>query len=66
VEPVEREGRPGTVSDEALEAVAVVPLDADRGVDAEPTRTLPGEHVGGSGLVEEIVAAEVAEDAPLH
>ncbi len=44
----------------------VVPLDADRRVDAEPARALPGEHVCYRGLVEEIVAAEVPEDASLH
>ena len=65
VEPVEREGWSGTVADEPLEAVAVVPLDADRGVDAESTRALPREHVGGGGLVEEIVTAEIPEAALL-
>lgn len=63
---MEREGWSGTVADEPLEAVAVVLLDTDRGVDAEPTRTLPGEHVGGGGRVEEIVADEVPEHAFLH
>ena len=53
-------------ADESFEAVAVVPLDADRGVDAESARSLPCEHVGCRGLIEEVVATEVAEDALLN
>lgn len=61
-------------ADKPLGAVAAVLLDADRGVDAETTGALPGEQVGGGGLVEDVLAAEgttcrvqvVAKDAPLH
>ena len=48
-----------------LEALAVLALDADGGVDAEPAGALPREHVLGDLLVQEAVAAEVAKDAVL-
>jgi hypothetical protein len=63
VQPFERERLPGTVPDEALDAGAVLGFDAHGSVDAEPTGALPGEHACGVGLVEEVVAAEVAKDA---
>ena len=46
-------------------ACSVLTLDADARVDAEPTGTSPGEHAVGVGLVEQTVAAEVAEHATL-
>jgi hypothetical protein len=66
VQPFEREGRTGTVADEALDARPVLALDARGGVDAEPARALPGEHAGGIELVEKSVATEVAKDASLE
>ncbi len=42
-----------------------MPLNTDRGVDAESARAMPCEHVGGGGLIEEVVAAEVPEDTLL-
>jgi hypothetical protein len=66
VQAFEREGRPGTVADEALYARAVLALDAYGGVDAKPARALPREHASGVGLVQEPVAAEVAKDASLQ
>jgi len=68
METVEGEGWAGTVAKglyETLQAVPIGTLDADRRVDAEASRPLPGEHVGGGGLVEELMTTEVAEDATL-
>ncbi len=65
MESLEREGWPGTVAEEALEAGAVVALDAHGGVDAEATGSLPREHVEGVELIEEPVGAEVSEHATL-
>jgi len=48
VEALEGEGRAGTVAQEALEAGTVVTFDAHGSVDAEPTGSLPREHVEGS------------------
>jgi len=52
VESLEREGRPGTIAQEALEAGTILTFDADRSVDAEAAGSLPGEHVAGVELVE--------------
>jgi len=41
-------------------------MDANGGVQAEATRSLPGEHVGNGGLVEEAASLEEAEHAPLQ
>jgi hypothetical protein len=65
VQPFEREGWTGTVTDETFDARPVFALDAHGGVDAEPARALPGQHAGGVELVEESLATEVAEDASL-
>jgi hypothetical protein len=65
VEPVQREGRPGTVPDEALEVGAVVGLDTDGSVEAEATGAAPGAHVGGLVEVEEAPADEESEQAVL-
>jgi hypothetical protein len=42
------------------------PTGPNRGVEAEPTGALPGEHAVGVGFVEQAVAAEVAEHASLE
>ena len=47
VEPVEGEGRPGTISNEPLEARSVGSLDTDAGIEAEPAAVIPAEHVLG-------------------
>jgi hypothetical protein len=52
VESLEREGRPGTIAQEALEAGTILTFDAHGSVDAEPAGSLPGEHVAGAELVE--------------
>jgi hypothetical protein len=65
MEPLESEGRPGTVSDEPFDALPVITLDADRSVNAEPAGALPSEHAVRIGLVEETVGAEVPEDTAL-
>jgi hypothetical protein len=39
VEPVESEGSPCTVADQALEAVPVGGLDPDAGIETEPARS---------------------------
>jgi hypothetical protein len=66
MESLEREGWAGTVAQEALEAGAVVTLDAHGSVDAEATGSLPGEHVEGVELVEQPVGAEVPKHATLN
>jgi len=65
VKPFEREGRASAVADESLDARTILGRDAHRGIDAESTGALPGAHVGGVALVEESLAAEIAEDAVL-
>jgi hypothetical protein len=65
VKPLERERRPCTVADETLDPRTVLGLDTHGGVDDEAARALPGEHAYGVGLVEEVAAKEVAEDASL-
>jgi hypothetical protein len=65
-QPFEREGRAGTVADEAFDARPILALDTHRSVDAEPARALPGEHAGGVDLVEESVTTEVAKDTSLE
>jgi len=52
MEALEGEGRPGAVPEEALEAGAVVPLDAHGSIDAEATGSLPGEHVAGVEVIQ--------------
>ena len=37
MQPFEREGRPGTVTDEALDTCSVLTIDAHGSVDAGPT-----------------------------
>lgn len=48
-----------------LDGVAVVALDTHGGVDRKASCSLPGEHFGGLGCLEEVVAPEVAEHAAL-
>jgi hypothetical protein len=66
VETVEGEGRASTIPDQSFDPVTVVAFDADGGIDAEAARSLPSEHVGGGGVLEETVAAEVPEYADLN
>ncbi len=61
VEAVEGEGAPRAVANEAFEAGTVGGLDADAGVEAEPTAVVPGKHVLGLVGFQEDVAGEVAE-----
>jgi hypothetical protein len=58
VEPVQREGGPGTVPDQALETGAIVGPNADRSVEAEASGSSPCAHVGGLSRIEEAVAHE--------
>jgi hypothetical protein len=41
VETLEGEGRPSAVADESLDAVPIRAIDADGGVDTEPSGALP-------------------------
>ena len=67
-EPLEREGGPGTVSQQVFEApkiarhIAVDERDPDTGVDGKPA-VLPGEHVGGGRGVEQPLHAEPPDHA---
>ena len=65
MKPLKSEGRPGTVSDESLDTLPVLTLEADRSVNAEPAGALPSEHAVRIGLVEEAAAPEVPEHAAL-
>ena len=58
VEPVEGKGGPGTIPDQALEADSVGGLDADVGVETEPTAVIPAEHVLGVVGLQEALAPE--------
>jgi len=70
-EPLQREGRPGTVSQQVLETlkiarhVAVDERDPDAGVNRKPT-VLSSEHVGGRIGVEEPLHAEPTHDTTAH
>jgi hypothetical protein len=70
-EPLQREGRPGTVSQQVLETlkiarhVAVQERDPDARVDRKPT-VLPGKHVDGRISVEEPLHAETTHDTTAH
>ena len=66
VESFQREGRPSTVTEQPFDAGSVLALDANGGIDAEPTGALPGQHAVGVGFVEQAVAVEVAQHATLH
>ena len=63
LDPFERKGRTGTVAQESFEPSTVVGRDVNRGIDAEPTRGPPGEHVIGDVTFEQAVAMEVTEHA---
>jgi hypothetical protein len=71
VEAFEGERGPGTVPREALDARAVLALDADGSVYTEPARPLPdppsagARHAGRIDVVEEAPGVEVAEHAAL-
>jgi hypothetical protein len=68
-EPFQREGRPGTVSQQVLKAlkiarhVAVDECNPDAGVHRKPT-VLSSEHVGGRIGVDEPLHAEPTHDTP--
>jgi hypothetical protein len=70
-EPLQREGRPGTVSQQVLETleiarhVAVDERDPDADVNRKTT-VLSSEHVGGHVSVEEPLHAEPAHDPASH
>ncbi len=61
LDPFEGEGRTGTVAQESFESGTVTGRDVDRGIDAEPTGHLPGEHVIGDVTFEQTAAVEVME-----
>ena len=68
-EPLQREGRPGTVSQQVLERLTIdtqletKERDPDAGVNRKPT-VLSSEHVGGRIGVEEPLHAEPTHDTP--
>ena len=66
LDPLECEGRTGTVAQESFEPSSVVGRDVDRGIDAEPTGGLPVEHVVGDMTFEQAVAVQVTEHAVAH
>ena len=63
LEPFAGEGRTGTVAQEAFEPSTVTGRDVDGGIDAEPSRGLPSEHVVGDVAFEQTVAVGVTEHA---
>ena len=70
-EPLQREGRPGTVSQQVLETlkiarhVAVDERNPDAGVHREPA-VLSSEHIAGRIGVDEPLHAEPTHDTPAH
>jgi len=70
-EPLEREGRPGAVSQQVLEAlkiarhITVDERDPDARIDRKPA-VLPGEHVGGGRVVDEASEPEPPDHAAAH
>ena len=61
--PFEGEGRTGTVAQESFQPSSVVGRDVDRGIDTDPPRGLPSEHVVGDVAFEQTVAVKVTEHA---
>ena len=66
LDPFEGEGRTGTVTQASFEPGTVTGRDVDRGIDAEPTEGLPGEHVIGDVAFEQSLAMEVPEYPVAH
>ena len=65
MEAFQREGWPGAIADEPLDALPVIAQDADGSIDAEAAGSLPSEHAVSVSFVEETVGAKVAEYAAL-
>jgi hypothetical protein len=63
LKPFEGEGRTRTVAQESFEPSAVTGRNVDRGIDAEPARCLPREHVIGDVAFEQTAAVEVTQHA---
>jgi hypothetical protein len=53
-------------ADEALQSLSVGSLDADTGIETEPTTVLPAQHILGVVGFQEAVADHVAEDPFSH
>ena len=62
VEAFEGKRPSGAITNEPLESGPVGGLDADAGVEAEPTAVIPGEHVLGVVGFQEPVAAKMSQD----
>jgi len=62
VEPFESKRWSGTIPNQPFQPLPVGGLDADAGVQAEPTTVIPAQHILGLVGLQEAVAAEVAED----
>jgi hypothetical protein len=63
---LQRKGRSGAVTQQALAAGGIGAMDADRCVEAKAAAGLPGEHVLDGVLGEEAAALEEAEHAALQ
>jgi len=61
VETVEGKRWPGAIPNQPFQPLPVGGLDADAGIEAEPTSVIPGEHVFGLVGFQEVVTAKVAE-----
>jgi hypothetical protein len=66
VEPFESKRWSGTIPNQPFQPLPVGGLDADAGVEAEPTPVIPGEHVLGVVGFQEAVTDPVAEDPFSH
>ena len=66
VESVEGERLPSTVPDEPFQSGSVGGLDADAGVQDEPTAVIPGQHILGVVGLQEAVAPEVPRHTFSH
>ena len=65
-QPFARNGRPGTVAQEAFEAVAVVGFDAHRGIDQEAATVFPGDHRLRLWRIQQPTPGHHPQQSPAH
>ena len=66
LEPLQGEGRAGTITQQALQAGVVLAFDPDRGIDREASTMVPAGHLVGIVLPEITGAGEPAQHASAH
>ena len=65
-QPFQREGRPGAVAQQALQAQAIVRFDAHAGIERETPTVIPGAHRRGVFAFEHSAAGENAQQTVAH